>query len=385
MSTETTPTPAPTATPGAPPTLLRYFRHLPDPRRSHGQRHRLFDLVAIAICATIAGAQDWRQVALFGQRRETWLRRFLALPNGIPSHDTLERVFARLNPRAFHRAFQAWVTTLTADLKLKHLNLDGKTLRGSAGALGPLQVVSAWAREQHLVLGQVAVDGDSNEITAIPALLELLDLHGALVTMDAMGCQKAIVRQIGEQGGDYLVTVKANQTRLYSAIQDAFEKRMDAPEAEAGYQEYEVVSAGHGRQEKRTYGLMPVPPDFPAKKDWPDAQVLGYCYYEAERDGKHQEDLRYFIGSKEAKVRYYAHAYRGHWSIENQLHWHLDICFREDHNRVRERTAATNLALIRKMALMLLKRHPDQRSLASKRYAATLDTDFLTEVLDRAK
>jgi hypothetical protein len=202
--------------------IPRYFAKLKDPRRRHRRLHHLQDIVVIALCATIAGAQDWHEIETFGRKRHDWLQRFLRLPHGIPSHDTFERVFDRLNPRAFQACFREWVAAVSEALQIQHVAIDGKTLRGSGSAkLGPLHLVSAWATAQHLTLGQVAVDEKSNEITALPALLELLDLQGALVTIDAMGCQKAIAQKIVDRGGHYALTVKDNQPHLLADIQDA--------------------------------------------------------------------------------------------------------------------------------------------------------------------
>jgi predicted transposase YbfD/YdcC len=251
--------------------------------------------------------------------------------------------------------------------------------RRPVGAAG---VVIAWAREHHLVLGQVAVAPKSNKITAIPKLLELLDLHGALVTMDAMGCQTAIARQIRDQGGDYLLTVKANQPALRAALQATFEQAFETDYAGLDHDTYTRTERSQGRQEQRTYTIITDPPGFPAQADWLGLRVIGMCYCERRRPGKKvDEELRYFIGSKPPKARYYGNAFRGHWSIENSLHWQLDISFREDDNRVCRRRAAENLAVIRRLALMLLKRHPDRQSIAGKRFTAAMDTDFLEEVL----
>src|SRR6266576_1408751 len=203
--------------------ITTYFSKLKDPRRAHRRMHALQDIIVIAICAVIASAQDWQEVALFGRERREWLKRFLKLSNGIPSHDTFERVFDRLEPQAFQACFRQWVQAIQEALPIKHIAIDGKTLRGSRSAkVGALHLVSAWATAQRLSLGQVAVDGKSNEITAIPALLELLDLHGALVTIDAMGCQKAIAQKISERGGDYILTVKDNQEHLLADIRQSF-------------------------------------------------------------------------------------------------------------------------------------------------------------------
>jgi predicted transposase YbfD/YdcC len=230
----------------------QYFAQLKDPRRAHRRLHRLQDLIVIALCAVIAGAQDRQQIETFGRKRRDGLRRFLALPNGIPSHDTFERVFNRLKPQAFQACFREWVQAVTAALRIKHVAIDGKTLRGSGSAkLGPLHLVSAWATAPHLSLGQVAVDAKSNGITAIPALLELLDLGGALVTIDAMGCQKALAQKIVDQGGHYALTVKDNQEHLLEDIQAVLAQAFDTTFAGLDHDQYETRERGHGREEYR--------------------------------------------------------------------------------------------------------------------------------------
>src|SRR5947208_4382230 len=234
-----------------------YFAKLKDPRRAHRRLHHLQDILVIALCAVIAGAQDWQDIVTFGRKRLDWLQRFLALPNGIPSHDTFERVFDRLEPGAFQACFLGWVRAVQQALDIKHVAIDGKTLRGSgSAALGPLHLVSAWATAQHLSLGQVAVDAKSDEITAIPALLELLDLQGALVTIGAMGCQKTIARQVVGQGGDYALTVKDNQEHLLEDIQLRFEEALDTDFAGLEHDTYEQRERGHGRDEYRRYTVL---------------------------------------------------------------------------------------------------------------------------------
>jgi len=229
--------------------IRKYFAKLKDPRRSHRRLHHLQDIIVIALCAVIADAQDWQDIETFGHKRRDWLQRFLALPNGTPSHATFERVFNRIKPQAFLACFREWVEAVSAALRIKHIAIDGKTLRGSRSArLGPLHLVSAGASAQHLALGQVAVDTKSNEITAIPALLELLDLQGALVTIDAMGCQKAIARKIVDQGGDYALVVKDNQEHLAEDIQRLFERAFDCNFAGWDHDTYEKRERGHGRQ-----------------------------------------------------------------------------------------------------------------------------------------
>src|SRR5262249_51117169 len=241
-------------TPVANLSIPKYFRIVKDPRRRHRRLHGLQDILVIALGAIIAGAQDWQEIATFGQRRRDWLRRFLRLPNGIPSHDTFERVFDRLDPKAFQTCFRQWVEAISAALPIKHVAIDGKTLRGSGAAkLGPLHLVSAWATAQRLTLGQVAVDDKSNAITAIPELLELLELHGAWVTIDAMGCQKDIARRIRQRGGDYVLTVKDNQPQLLEDIQRTFVRAFDTDFAGLEHDTYTTEQRGHGRHEQRCY------------------------------------------------------------------------------------------------------------------------------------
>ena len=377
------PAPRPAA-PGAELSIAAHFAKLKDPRRAHRRLHHLQDILVIALCAVIANAQDWQDIETFARNREDWLRRFLELPHGIPSHDTFERVFDRLDPAAFHRCFQGWVRAVQRHLGIEHVAIDGKTLRGSGGgkaALGPLHLVSAWASGQGLSLGQVAVDAKSNEITAIPALLELLELKGALVTIDAMGCQKAIARKVRERGGDYLLVVKDNQENLLADIRRAF---MEADEKDfkgLEHDTFETRERGHGREEYRWYQVLHSTDGLRGAADWDGLTTIGMCYRERTVGGVKSEELRYFIGSRKASAKVYGQALRDHWGIENGLHWQLDVTFAEDGNRVTKRSAAENLALLRRLTLTLLKAHPSKLSMAKKRYAASLDAQFLEEIL----
>ncbi len=364
--------------------IKHYFRTLKDPRRRHRRLHRLLDIVVIAICAVLSGADNWQAIATFGERRHAWLKRFLALPHGIPSHDTFERVFDRLDPRAFQTCFRAWITALCAHLEMPHIAIDGKTLRHSgAGDLGPLHVVSAWATANHLVLGQEAVAEKSNEITAIPRLLEVLDVEGALLTIDAMGCQTDIARRIVDKGGDYVLAVKENQPTLSADIQQVFDKVLTHDDTPLEHRCTQTQERGHGRTEHREYHVVSVPEDFAERHtDWEGLRSLGMVI--SERQVGDQEptcEVRFFISSLKPRVRTFAQAVRGHWGIENSLHWHMDISFREDSSRVSKRHGAENLALLRRLALGLLKRHPAKKSIACKRLAAALDTGFLEEIL----
>jgi predicted transposase YbfD/YdcC len=366
--------------------IKKHFRKLRDPRVMGRNRHLLIDIVFIAICAVIGECDDWHDVVMFARIREAWFKRYLKLPNGVPSHDTFERVFAKLNPQAFGRCCVEWLRAVTGLLDLGHIAIDGKTLRGSGNAkLGPLHLVSAWAVQANLSLGQVAVDKKSNEITAIPRLLELLDLKGALVTIDAIGCQKAIAKKITDAGGDYIFTVKANQEQLLHDIQMTVEQGLDQELPAGTVGEYTTVEHNRGRTEERSYVVVEHVDNLRDRGAWPKVRIVGMCRSERTVRGKTTTETRYFIGSRRMSARRYAEALRNHWRVENNLHWQLDVSMDEDGSRVQERNAAENLAMIRKFALSLLKQHPRQESVARKRKAAGLDPAFLLEVLQGAE
>ncbi len=366
----------------SPLTIIRYFRLLKDPRRRHRRLHLLIDIVVIALCAVLCGADDWQQIATFAQLRRDWLKRFLALPNGIPSHDTFERVFARLDPQVFQKCFTQWISAVCGLLHLPHVAIDGKTLRSSGSAnLGPLHVVSAWASANRLSLGEVAVAAKSNEITAIPRLLEMLELEGALVTIDAMGCQKEIARVIQTRKADYALTVKENQPHLVEDIQNCFLKAFETEFQNVKHDSYETEERGHGRHEKRKYVIIEDPEGIRDLNLWAGLCVIGMCLSERTVAGRTSEEVRYFIGSRRTSAKVYGEALRNHWGIENNLHWQLDVSFGEDASRIVNRCGAENFAVLRRIALSMLKRHPDKRSMACKRLAAALDTTVLEEIL----
>jgi predicted transposase YbfD/YdcC len=364
--------------------LQSHFADLPDPRLDRRKRHLLVDLIVIALCAIVCGANNWQQIEAFGKRRLDWLRRFLPLPNGVPSHDTFERVFARLCPDAFQRCFLGWLRQMHTQQGGDHFAIDGKTLRRSgrpSAGLGPLHLVSVWATQANLTLGQVAVDTKSNEITAIPKLLELLDLHGALVTIDAMGCQKAIAEQIVKGEGDYILTVKQNQGHLYEDILNCLVQAAETDYQDVKYDRYETEERGHGRLEKRVYTIIEDPVGLRDQTAWANLCVIGHCYSERTEGGETTYEDRYFIGSRRSKAQDYGRALRNHWRIENTLHWQLDMTFREDDSRIQERNAAQNMGFLRRLAVSLLKRHSGKESIATKRFAAALDVQFLEEVV----
>jgi len=365
--------------------ILRCFSSLPDPRsRNRPKDHLLIDIVCIAICAVIAGADDWHQVEAFGRKRQDWLKTFLSLPNGVPSHDTFERVFSAIRPAAFQGCFLLWIDCLAESALGKHVAVDGKTLRGSAGkaaGVKPLHLVSAWAAEARLTLAQVATDEKSNEITAIPDLLDLLELAGALVTIDAMGCQKAIARKVVDSGGDYLLAVKGNQENLQQDILETFAGAAEANFQGVSHDVYETEEDGHGRLERRSVTVIYDLEGIRDKDEWENLTVIGLCYSERVEGGKRSEESRLFIGSRMQTARFYAEHLRGHWGIENSCHWQLDVSFSEDDNRVKGRHAAENLALIRRLALSLIKAHKGKGSVATKRYMAALDPNMIKEIL----
>src|SRR5947209_8738712 len=293
--------------------IRHHFAGLPDPRRQHGQRHRLLDVIVIALCAVIAGSNTWQEVETFARCRRDWLARFLKLDNGVPCHDTFERVFDHLDPVALQRCLLSWLTSLCDDLHVGHVAIDGKTARPSgspARGIGALHLVSAWATEHSLTLGQVATEEKSNEITAIPQLLELLDLEGALVTIDAMGCQKAIAAKIVEGGGDYVLSVKDNQEHLRQDVVDCVCAAMGDEGAKRDTYEYE--ERGHGRTEKRWITVLSDPEGIRGQEQWANLRVVGWYSPERTVAGKTSEEMRFFIGSRYMSAKQYGEAIRGH-------------------------------------------------------------------------
>jgi predicted transposase YbfD/YdcC len=362
--------------------VKKYFRRLQDPRVVGRSRHRLIDIVVIAICGVIGNCDDWPDIELFARKRLAWFKRFLALPEGVPSHDTLERVFARLDPRALTQCCVEWLRAVAEVLGVGQIAIDGKTLRGSASPrLGPLHLVSAWATQAGLTLGEVAVEGKSNEITAIPRLLELLDLEGALVTIDAIGCQKGIAAKVVAGGGDYLLAVKGNQGRLLEDIQATMGRALDGDLPPHQVATVTLPGAGHGRQEERTCTVVTNLEGIRDRASWPALKALILCCRERTVKGEATLEAHYFISSRRMGARKFAAALRGHWGIENGLHWQLDVSFDEDASRIQQRHAAENFAFLRRLALCLLKQHPAKMSIARKRKAAALDADFLAATL----
>jgi len=362
--------------------IKKHFRRLRDPRVEGRCKHLLIDLLVMALCGILANCDDWPDIALFAQQRACWFRRFLALPGGIPAHDTFERVFAALNPRALEACCLAWLRAVAGLAGVEHIAIDGKSLRGSARSkLGALHVVSAWATQAQVSLGQVAVESKGNEITAIPKLLDLLDLDGALVTIDAIGCQKGIAKRIVDRGGDYVLVVKANQGQLLEDIQETVTHALEGELPAGRVRQATTTERGHGRLEERSCVVIEEISGLRARSAWPHLRVVGMCCRERTVNGVTTTEVRYFIGSRRMAARRYLAALRSHWGIENNLHWQLDVSFHEDASRVENRHGAENLSLFRKLALSLLKQNPRKQAIARKRKAAAVDPGYLAEII----
>jgi predicted transposase YbfD/YdcC len=363
--------------------LVTHFATLEDPRVERTRAHELLDLVAIAICAVLCGADGWVDVATFAQAKEDWLRTFLALPGGIPSHDTFGRVFARLDPQQFAACFASWVGAVAQRLGLKQVAIDGKTARRShdrGRGKAALHLVSAWATECHVSLGQVPVAEGSNEIPAIPKLLELLDVEGALVTIDALGCQKEIAATIRARGADYLLAVKENQERLYEDL--------EALHAEALANDWAGVDSaweegrGHGREELRACWVYRDVRKVRDRDLWPDLRSLVIVVRDRTEGAKNSCAVHYYISSRRSSAQKFLQAVRSHWGIENSLHWVLDVTFEEDGSRVRKDHGPANLALLRRLAVSMLQQADGGKgSLRGKRLQAGWRNDFLEQVI----
>jgi len=366
-----------------------HFADLDDPRIERTKRHHLLDILTIALCGVLCGADSWVEIEQFGTAKLEWFRTFLDLPNGIPSHDTFGRVFAALDATQFQQAFVHWVQAVMPPLAAGDVvAIDGKTLRRShdrARGKGPIQLVSAWAASHHLVLGQMAVDTKSNEITAIPALLNVLQLEGRVVTIDAMGCQTAIAQTIRHQAADYVLTVKGNQATLAVDLQELFAHAQATNFAQTRHTTTQTVEKGHGRIETRQCWAV----DDPRWLDWlqeahawPDLQSVAQITSTRQIGAQIEHDTRYVISSLPGTATQIGAAVRAHWAIENQLHWVLDVAFREDACRVRTGDADQNFAVLRHLALTLLKQDRSVKiGIKAKRLKAGWDHAYLLHLL----
>lgn len=370
------------------PTIAAHFDTLIDPRRICLNDHPLINIITIALCAIIAGAEAWTEVEAFGNSKQDWLSKYIDLEKGIPSHDTFGRVFARLDPEQFRTSFLSWVQAVFKVTNGQVVAIDGKKLRHSYDktlGIAAIHMVSAWAAANQLVLGQLKVDDKSNEITAIPALLALLDIHGCLITIDAIGCQTEIAQQIIDQGGDYLLSVKENQKNLYDDIALFFDLSQQNGFAKVRHTYHQTVNGGHGRIEKRECWAISGPESLSFLRDhqnWPQLQTIVMIQSERHIANRVSRETRYFITSLTNDARQILEAKRSHWGIENKLHWVLDVAFREDDCRVRQQNAPQNLAILRHMALNLLKQEKTAKGgIKAKRLKAAWDENYLFKVL----
>lgn len=365
--------------------LLQHFESLEDPRTSYLVEHRLLDIMALTICAVICGAEGWADIEDYGHSKLAWLKTFLALPNGIPSHDTISRLFARLEPSKLQECFVSWVKTIAQLSEGEVIAIDGKSVRHSydrGKGKGAIHMVSAWASENRLALGQVKVADKSNEITAIPKLLNILDIKGCIVTIDAVGAQKEIAKQIIEQEADYVLSLKGNQGNLHEDVQQLFDWASKTDFKDIEHEVHQTIDKGHGRLEKRRYYLLGNVEHLVDADQWAGLKRVGMIESERHIEGKPPTtERRYYLTSLDGGVERFAHASRGHWGIENRLHWSLDVVFHEDDSRIRTDYAPENMTLIRKIALNLLTKETSKGSKKRKRLKAGWDNDFLIDVL----
>ncbi len=370
--------------PPSPPSLIHHFASLEDPRVLGRNRHKLIDILVIAICGVICSADDWVSIAEFGEAKEDWFREFLELPNGIPSHDTFGRTFSLLSPEAFQKSFISWVRSLTGVFE-GLVAIDGKTLRRShdrRSGKAAIHMVSAWASENGFVLGQVKTEEKSNEITAIPELLRALSVKGCLVTIDAMGCQKAIAKQIVDQGGDYLLALKGNQSTLADEVEAIFSAADGVGYEGYDVDYYETEERNHGRYEIRRYWSLPSKDRLVNSGPWVNLNTIGMMESQRFVDGKTSIEYRYYITSIENSATEFARAVRGHWGIENGLHWVLDVGLREDDCRVRKGNAPENLALLRHIAINAVKQEKTKKlGVKNKRLRAGWDETYLAKIM----
>ncbi len=367
--------------------FLNHFENLNDPRIDRTKDHLLIDIIAIAILAVISGADGWTAIETYGKAKQEWLEQFLELPNGIPSHDTISRVFSRLNPEEFASSFSSWINSITKKIGAEVIAIDGKTLKQSYDRNNQqkaLHIVTAWANNNKLVLAQKKVDSKSNEITAIPALLDFLDISGNIITIDAMGTQKEIAEKIINKKGHYILALKGNQRKLHQQVKNWFSQATHNEFTGIEYSYYSQVESGHNRIEKREVYSVPVGllPTLHNQNQWKKFQTVIMVISERISWNKTTKEIRFYISSIESNAKLLFQSIRGHWGIENTLHWSLDVTFSEDKSRIRKDNAPENFALLRKLALNLLNQEKSTKvSNKMKRYRAAMDNNYLLKIL----
>jgi predicted transposase YbfD/YdcC len=369
--------------------IVASFSTIEDPRSHINRKHPLPSILVIAVLAVLAGAAGPTAIARWAELKAELLTRILDLPHGLPGKDVFRRVLMTLRPAAFEAAFNAWIARLRDDAAAETgvdrpiISLDGKAARRShdaANELGALHVVTAWAGEYGLALGQQVCEEKSNEITAIPELLEKIDIRGGIVTIDAMGAQKAIAEAIIRGKADYVLALKGNHEALHRAVIEFIDEQLDG--GLEGAEEWTTTDRGHGREEERTYLQLPVPEGLPGRGQWKGLKSIGVVTSRRAEGGRESIEVRYYLCSLPVDVRVFARAVRGHWSVENACHWVLDVTFREDDSRVRERVLGSNITWLYRFTLSILKQHPDRRmSLIMRRRACGWSDEFLMEVI----
>lgn len=365
--------------------IQQHFADLTDPR-TRKVTYPLVNVVTMSLCAVLGGADDFVAIADWAEDKKEWLSQFLDMSSGVPSHDRFNAILGAIKPAEFEKCLLSWITALHEVTDGQIIAIDGKTLRRSfdaASSKAAIHMVSAWATANHVSLGQVATDAKSNEITAIPKLLEIIEVSGCLVTIDAMGCQKEIAEKIVKQGGDYCLAIKGNQRYLHQAIRDHFVAAMEVDFAKMKVHRHETHEKGHGREESRYYYLCPIDADdFPYASKWKHVKAIGITINIVKQNGKETSEVRHYILSKYLTGKRFAEAVRGHWSIENSLHWQLDVTFGEDQSRIRKGHADVNFSLLRRTSLSLLKNNKTAKvGVKNKRLKAGRNDAYLLEVL----
>jgi predicted transposase YbfD/YdcC len=367
--------------------IAEHFDDIEDIRIERGKKHKLIDIITISICAVVCGADGWIDIEMYGIARKKWLEKFLELPNGIPSHDTFARVFSQINPDEFNKSFLSWIKGISKITAGEIIAFDGKQSRNSGdekNGQGVINTVSAWAASTRLVLGQKKVEGKSNEITALPELIKILDLSGCIVTIDAMGCQKEIVKTIVEKDADYVIAVKQNQPTLHKQIKQLFKQAIETHGADLNMSSFNSREINRGREEIRNYLMITdVMERIDPLQKWKNLTSIGMVESVRVVNEKTSVETRYFISSLENDAQKLAEAIRGHWSIENSLHWVLDVSFQEDKSRIRKDNAPANFAVLRHIAVNIISQNKSRKlSVRSKRFLATLDEEYSTELLE---